>query len=443
MNSYIEPAVNLVDHGTCYELYGGKVLFAHKMPGMVPVFAPLYYFFGYNGALAALVVIQFLLDAVCCVLLGLISLRLFKRVSVFRFVFYGYALSSIVSVSTHYAVSELFCTSFSIVGVYFLTTTNDNRKINYFLAGLFFTWAVFFRPTALLLFLISGTYFLILLLKKESRKGAIVSLLYLALPFIVFESLWIARNEILLKRFVPAEISYENYGTPALLSLYKLVQATGGDHQAWNTDSELKWFLPLEPGTREEQIFADSNPFPAYLIEAGIDLSRLKEIRSEYLATTDSSRSKEEIDQMSAQLDRHVKAVISDFRHKAPFAYYVKAPLRSLSIFLFIKRPYGFNFPQNGIIEKLVRLWHFIWYYVVLVAFILSLFFRPRALPGVGARVVGIYPLVHILLIGFILHFTENRYLVPAYPFMIILGAAAIDKFLERLYNNRRNAVSI
>src|SRR4051812_1657087 len=69
--SYIDPGVNLVDHGEYFELESGKKLYAHKMPGMLPIFAPLYLALGFKQALTMLIIIQFLLDCLCCVLLGI------------------------------------------------------------------------------------------------------------------------------------------------------------------------------------------------------------------------------------------------------------------------------------------------------------------------------------------------------------------------------------
>ena len=48
--SYINPVINLVDNGTYYEQSDNEKLYAHKAPGMLPVFGIVYALVG-NGNL--------------------------------------------------------------------------------------------------------------------------------------------------------------------------------------------------------------------------------------------------------------------------------------------------------------------------------------------------------------------------------------------------------
>src|SRR5688572_25657990 len=78
--SYTLPSQNLVDHGAYYEVdRDGKKLYAHKMPGMVPIYAPLYMLLGTKGALTVLVVLEFLADVISVCLLAYIVQFIFSR----------------------------------------------------------------------------------------------------------------------------------------------------------------------------------------------------------------------------------------------------------------------------------------------------------------------------------------------------------------------------
>ena len=423
--SYIAPAINFVDHGTCYEESRGKKLFAHKMPGMVPIFVPLYYFFGLEWGLTFLVIIQIIIDALCCVLLAEIAYKIFNSQKAYLISFWLYAFSTIVSVSSHFAVSELLCTSFSIIAIYFALVKKGLKHI--VLAGLFSTWSVFFRPTSILLFLIIP----LIIMFKENVKLSWLNvkvkkniLILFFIPFIIFESLWIMRNHQILNRFIPADIGQENFGNPAMKSLFSLILAMGGDLQSWNPNSEMRWFN--SPSSVNYDLhFANSNPFPFYVLKNGISLERLKKIRSIYFNYADINLSAVKRNNLEKHIDLLCKQSILDFKNKAPIYYYIISPLRNLKTFLFIKRPYGFSFRNNGFLEKSIRMWHFACYYFVLIFFIMNLLFIYLIKNKMTLNIL-LLCVMHIFLYGFIFRYSENRYLVPIYPYFVILATGNI-----------------
>lgn len=427
--SYTTPSSNLVDHGEYYESHKGKKLYAHKMPGMLPIFAPLYSVFGWNWGLTVLVVLQFITDALCCVLLGLIAQKLFKSNVAFYSAFYVYAFSTIVSIGSHHAVSELFCTSFLIISVYFCLS---NQRGNWLLSGLFAAWSIFFRPTSILLLA-----FLPLLWLMHNNKGlnikqlGLKNLLWFLLPFTVAETAWIIRNEITLKRFIPHDICVENAAPARTLSLFEFVKAFGGDLQGWNDDSPVNWF---DPDIIKDSVELERTAlifFPSYVWESGITLEDLKKLRRKYLQYNDKTPTEEEIAIHSSEFDQMTQVLIEKFKAGAPFHYYIVAPLRVVNTLVFIKRPYGFSFSHSGILVKALRLWHFLCYYIALL-----LFFAGAVWVGMSNKstlILALLVVTHILLYGFIFRYSENRYLVPVYPFAILVGTAFLCKISEAL----------
>jgi hypothetical protein len=425
--SYVIPATTLADSGEYYEPAGDEKLLAFKMPGMTPVFLPLYLLFGFNGGLTALALIQLLVDALCCVLLGRITYSLTGNRLSFFIAFLLYALSSVVSVTSHYADSEFLCTSTAIISLYFAVCSN--RKSAWFFSGLFATWSVFFRPTSIIVLIICGT--LAILRSQNRRKAA----LYFIIPFLVCESLWISRNYIRMNRFVPAELSVQTFGSSAMRSVFSVVKALGGDLQSWNPDSEMRWFN--EPGTQNyDEAYAESFPFPSYVTKAGITKQEMKLLREKYNSwvTTSSPETKSGLE---PEIEKLANDIVLRFRKNSPFHYYVLAPLRIVLTFVAIKRPYGFSFPQNGIAERAVRAWHFVAYYIGVIGFVIAILFRSIR-KNKQLMLLWLLPLGHIFLYGFVLRFSENRYLVPMHPFMLIFSAFVISQ-LHHLFVKRHS----
>jgi hypothetical protein len=441
--SYIEPSVNLVDHGEYYENYSEhgvpKKLYAHKMPGMMPVFAPLYAFFGFRWGLTVLVLIQYVIDALCCVLLAKTAMRILRDSRVFFITFFLYTFSSIVSVTSHFALSESLCTAFSIISLYFMT--EGKTKQNFLFGGIFATCSVFLRPTSILLFV-----FLPLLIKPEASDKSWVkkilmnksNILIFLLPFIVAESAWILRNYKTLNRFIPYDICIENAAPKGTLSVLELVKAIGGDLQSWNPDSEMRWFSI--PGSDNYDInYANSYPFPPYVEKGGISLDELKNLRNHYYRYLDSTTTIQENFKEEKRLELLSKSLALKFKSNAPWSYYLFAPLRTFKTLLFIKRPCGFSFRSNGLLEKLVRGWHFICYYIPLLLFIFGLvwvFFKKNR----NSMILFLMCFLHMLLYGFIFRYSENRYLVPIYPYLVIIASGSI--LVIKSWINRFNGSS-
>jgi len=437
--SYIMPAVNLIDLGTMYEGEGQpeKKLYAHKMPGLVPIFAPLYYFFGFSWGISFFVIIQFSIDALCCVLLGKIALRIFNDKHAFYIAFFLYAFSSIVSVSTHFAVSELFCTSFCILTVYFILFGKNKR--NLLLAGLFATWAIFLRPMSILLLFCLPLFLALDQDQKFSFKQLFknrVSVLLVLLPFTIFESLWIARNFKVMKAFVPAETVMQTFGTPGMKAIFSMLLDMGGDLQSWNPDSEMLWFCSYPGAQLYNKEYADSNPFQPNLAKAGIQLQELRFLRSMYGMYCDSAVPQATKQQLESGIILVSKSISIRFKTNAPFYHHVVAPLRTLKTLVFIKRPYGFVFATNGLLEKGIRRWHFICYYLPLILFF-PVFFRAVRKKNNQILIVAFFVFLHVFAYGFILRLSENRYLVPVYPFLI-LGAVATIIYINQFFVQRR-----
>jgi hypothetical protein len=435
-HSYIDPAINLFEKGEYFEEDKGHKLYAHKMPGMTPIFFPLYSVFGFEWALTILVLLQYLFDALCCVIIGLMAFHIFKSRRAFYIAFFLYSFSFIVSVTSHFAISELFCTNFSILSIYFALVRKE--KWHYLISGFFAAWSIFFRPSSVLLLLFIPLIMSINDENKISLKQLLKQkwlLVLFFLPFVFFESIWIARNYKVMHRFIPSEMSAENFGSPGMRSIFAMLRDMGCDLQSWNPDSEMRWFN--RPATIDyDSTFSATYPFPDYVTQAGVQKKDMLKLRALYYKNGDPSISSQQLLMVESAIDSLCKKTSKQFKEGAPFAYRIIAPLRVVKTLVFIKRPYGFSFISNGAVVKLIRAWHFVNYYVALVFFIIG-FFWIYTKKNKYAFVITLFVISHILLYGFILRLSENRYLVPIYPYMILMATGTILYTLNYFFKTR------
>lgn len=438
-HSYIDPVQNLVDFGEYYEDAYSEKLYAHKMPGMLPVFAPLYYLFGTKTAFTLLVILQLMADSFATVLVSLIALRIFNKKRIFYFTFALYALSTYVSVFTHYAMSESLCAFFLVLTLYFfqLSLLNETKTKRYLVyTGLFAAWTVFFRPSYVIL-LIGLPIILFLLNGKpyfRNFKSFIFKCIIFISPFLIVESAWIIRNEITLHRFIPTDISLEKFGTPKLRAMFSFVKAFGGDLQSWNPKSEMRWFAPKSDKYSYDSSFANASdaPFPNYLFTEKFTIDTLKILRKKYDYSSNPDLSNIEKHETEAEVIRLCKKYEEEFKTEKSIFYHFVAPLRTMIQLVFIKQTYSLPLIKNNIVEKVARILFLGTYYLILLSSFLSFLYLCLSKQTKQTMFYWIF-ILHVFLIGFLLRLTENRYLVPVYPIVCIYSAFAFNVLIEKL----------
>jgi uncharacterized membrane protein YkvI len=85
---------------------------------------------------------------------------------------------------------------------------------------------------------------------------------------------------------------------------------------------------------------------------------------------------------------------------------------------------------QMNVLEKLVK-----YFYSILLIFVAGFFFVSFIYSLISkthtTTIVFLFPILIILLIGAFFGYAEQRYLAPAYPFMVIGFAMLCAKFVE------------
>jgi|LakMenEpi03Aug12_release.lakeMendotaPanAssembly.Ray.scaffolds.fasta_scaffold00072_33 hypothetical protein len=428
--SYIGPPANLVNDGTYYEYNEKGKLYAYKTPGTLPLYGPMYYFFGEYKAQNLLILTQILLEGIAAYLLIIIADFLFKNKRINWMVLILNGISAYVSYYTIQTTSECLTTSFLIFTIYFLIRFYQNYSLkDLFWCGFFAAWAYFMRPVSILIFL----PIIIVVYSTVKRRGFnfvnfIKACLIVSVTFMVSETAWIYRNYKLLGEFVPVDQSQKQFGSPSMQAMFKLITSWGGNNQAWIEKGEAHWFFQYpynETVTQNEMIF---HCFPKHVLET-IPADSLNEIKSNFLVINGKK-----LDSISTPISNKIISKCNYFTAKYKsehlFRYHFSSRLRVLALFLFPKQTFNLTYHQPDMLSKLIRLFFLVHYYFILLIFIIGLvFLRPNFI----SRNLLLFILSVIILYSVVMRLSENRYLVTVFPIITMFSCYTINQLLIKI----------
>ncbi len=429
--SYLVPMENLVDNGEYSPDY--------RMPGYGIFYLPFYSLFGEVTAMNLLILLQYISNSISVYILALISLSCFKNKKIFYITFFLYAISTYEALFTKAILTESFSCSFVIFATYLVIRWHESKKLNnLFFAGLFLTTAVFQRPIFLPIF---GLYGLFILVQSGLLKRTIKPVFILLLPFLLADGAWIARNALVYERVIPLTktVFYPKLNNSIFLPASEFVKSWGGDFVFWEPNAEIRWFglsymIGQEPGMEM------SIPEKVFTSEFGlVEMNELRDdIHKFYLDSTLSEVQKQQIIDLSTErFNRYTASV----KKEHLFIYYVEAPLKVLKKFIIHSGTYNlFSKPSNELsyLELAIKIAYSLMYLAMiglgfLGALLLlkkSVRLTPIALP------VGI--LLYITLVhGLVLRFSEFRYFVPAWPFLIICASYTIYLIQQKIISKK------
>lgn len=418
-SSYINPIDNLLHHGTYSPDF--------RMPGYGIVYLLFRLFWTQAGACNALVIIQIILASASVYYLALTAKNIFKKDGIFYLTFYLFLVCSFSNFYDAYIGSESLCTSILIFAIYLFTKYTQQQKSKYlFFTGALATWAMFIRPV------FGGVVILCsLVIIYQKGAGFVTKIKYILLFLILFlicEGAWIYRNFETHKKWVP----FNSTGTPFYpyavngyqQSLFEFVQSWGGVSSFIQKPSDLDWFdyyYPNMPPILRYDSLPDNIYTSAYNKDSLVMLKRMIiALRNPTIDTAMASV-------YQHKLKTKLKTYRLSFQKEKPFTYYIKAPLKMLGILLYgpetrIYLERGKSVPFLG--KLIVGFNNFI-YLILTLSGIIGLI---KLIPyGLKQRsfllIIPLVPLYTILVHSFIFRLQFNRYLMPAYPFLIICSA--------------------
>ena len=414
--SYIKPVEHLLKFGA----YDSDF----RMPGYGWVYYCLRLMFSTLNASNVLVLLQVILSGAAVYFLAMTAFLLSNSKKVFISVYILSLLTTYSAVYDSYFLTESFCTSSGIFAIYFLVIALKRNKFFPFLwSGLFFTWMIFLKPVYLGLFLI---FLILLIFISFSKKWSIQipisqkNILFLILPFILFDSIWTIRNytvnhkiNLLTNPFFSPK---EDKDYPKALTVF--LQSWGGVHSVWMPLGHNLWF---EGDTSEQKTIV----FPSYLTRGKVKMDSLSMLRNFIQNTRNISlpeydRIKNDIlaTSMLMRLTQYVK-------DELPVNYYIYTPLRYAKMFyadsgtylLFYKPFSELSFFQKKIVIFLSAMQYIIFIFGSMASIYFIL--RIKKIPF-SYVFPGIIVLYTFIIFPFVLRMPETRFMVPAFPFQII-----------------------
>jgi hypothetical protein len=427
-SSYINP----IDHWLATGLY----LPDFRMPG----YGIIYFIFRllFSSALACnlMIILQYLLASVGVYLLALTAKNIFGGNRVFYLCFYIFLISNYSNFFDGFIQTESLCTSFLIFSVYFITKYLRSKSLIYLSnSAILLGWAVFMRPGFSLLL---PCFALVIIFQKrvEIKINLKYGILFL-LPFLLFDSMWTIRNYRKSKKIIPltALTNYPNIEKGYLEPMFYFVQCWGGAYSFNDKAADIEWFEYTYPG-RIKPAHIDSLSDNIYTSMYNKD--SLLHLKGLILALQNPSIDSITANLYQSELMRKFTQYHEAFQRERPLVYYVLAPIKSTGIFL-----YG-SFTKNylnrgqtlGKLNVPLRIFANAFYLLILgfglIGAIMLLFagFKQNTLFLLAA----IIPLYTIVIHAVVLRIPDNRFLMPAWPFIIICAAYIITKIADRFY---------
>jgi hypothetical protein len=420
--SYYAPAKSFVE--------GGEYEGICRMPGLLPQYALFAWTMGHQPALVAVVVFQFLCSVFSVLFLAIIASRLIPHRRAFEVTALAYALSSFVSVWDHTLLSDSFATSALIISCFFLTEYCTKRRAIYLLlSGFWLTWAIFTRQIIIIFLPVLPLLWWVW--SKESFGSFLRGTFVFASPFALLMTAWTIRNYQLEKTFIPLikpiASCWTTY-TPQFMKINEMLIVYGEDVQYWIVGSPAEWF-----GSQKKQ--PQCYPFRSDVNTTICNADSIVELQHLYVdfrISADSLKKQE----AGALIMSRTTAMIEAYKREHAFSYYVTNRLRMMRDFVLPPRldnTPGPAFGEMNIVQKAVKLGY---YALLLLVNILGICGAIYALlKRNGAMILWAFmPVLMIIVLAGVMGYIEQRYLVPAYPLLLVSGVFLVLSMHARYF---------
>lgn len=442
----------------------------HRMPGYGIIYLIFRLFFSYNSTYNIIVISQLIISSLSVYCLALIPRLILKSDKIFYLTFYMFLISNYSNYYDICLMTESLSSAFLIFGTWYFALYFQKQKLKFlFFAGLFFAWNAFLRPVFVAVLFIYGILLLFYSIKNNTKF--IKPLFIYGLVFILADGAWITRNYKVHDKFIPLSngIPYPYVEYSYMSHTLEFVQSWGGAIDLPDPRSAISWFggilFPAEPEVKQY------DSIPGYIYTSKFNKDSLYALRKEVkkfmalqkpavdslYSNTDSDWFKsfailykplKPVSQQAAALqndiDNKFDRYKNSIKNEKPFLYYVEARIVLLRKFLFENNE---TFLRRGQIpgtgNLLVLFYHC--YYLFLVFFGIAgiillawqairhdlMFFLLCTIP---AYTIFIHPFIRL---------ADNRYLIPAWPFLIVCAAYLLTSIYNKFFTNKNVRTSI
>ncbi len=424
VTSFIRPIENLIDVGIYgYENGEEGLVTDARMPGFLPIYAPLYWLLGSNWAHTFICFLNIVLDALTIIMTAKLAQQIIKLDKIFQITCLILSFNSFLSFYNHSARSETISTFFLVGSIFFFFqyVFYKNRR-NIIIAGIGIAWSLLFRPAHIIYIgLIPFLYFLWLIVNKDFSLPRFLKLaILLVLPSFIVISAWTYRNYTLRQKFIPLSNTWEYWADPPTKALTSLIMTFRGDI-VLEPYSMRAWFQKPTNLEGFDKKFSDSNPFDNDMFTSAYNFDSLVSLRQQFWKGGND-----------AIFINKCKTYIKSFQDEVGFWYHVKASFKLTFDFILLKQVYGSPFIKANLFCKLNKAFFLAIYYFILSFSIVGIIiaFQKRQL---WLLLIAILPLAHILTHSVLLVMIEKRYFFSALPILTILSSYGFCSIFGRI----------
>jgi len=437
-----------------------------RMPGYGIVYLLPRLLTNQMNACNILLIIQLVISIISVYLLAEIAFRIFKSKIAFILTALVYALNFCVSDYDTILSADSLAASFSIISFYFFIVYWERRKKkDLIFAALMICWAIFTRPVMGILWGVMGMFLLLYALKKRTIKNLLAIVIF-ALPFLVTDSLWIARNYVKHRTISPFDslllYSYDQNNTRSY-SYYgfigSFVKSWGGNSVLWDPNSEVRWLgienIVVDGSDAYSQLGEYKKDLPDYIYTSRFNKDSLLVLKEKFkLIYAHNLPPEQELDYCEF-VNQRLFAYTQSIKKEKPFIYYVYGPLKIIKTFLLnhgTQTLIPVAFSEMNLFQKAIKLSAAIINLFIIfggiVGIILSLITKD-IFRGERKFILLSIPIftciMYLFFIGFIFKFPEIRFMVPLYSFLLLCAMyifVLLEQYLKRFFKQKHVPVN-
>ena len=389
-----------------------------RMPAFVPIYSPVSAVFNPYIAFQFVILLQCVFGILSVIWVARIAAHLGQNKRAYYIAGIIYASSLLIAVWDSMLLSDSLGNSFLILAFYLaIRFKNELTWKLVFWSSLFLTWSIFFRQIHVLF--IPVLYFLLL-----KRTHFFKSSILFGIPLFLAFGSWTAYNYSKTNRFIPFVDSFSScygYMPEELIAIRDLVIAWGEDCQPWVPNSASNYLIAKDGCTISPSV--ERHYTTAYGAQ---EMKRLKEDYHRFYYELEGISK----DSLGNEIISRARKYKSVYMHEHPSDYYVLNRFRLMKQFLFparIDNIPGPAFAQMNVIQKGVKVGSYA--LLLLVNALALVLFIPVILKDLKNRWWLITGWLLFFVLGGVLGFIEQRYLVSCYFFFTIIVAVGISSW--------------
>ena len=389
-----------------------------RRPAFVPIYSAVSAVFNPYIAFQFVILLQCVFGILSVIWVARIAAHLGQNKRAYYIAGIIYASSLLIAVWDSMLLSDSLGNSFLILAFYLaIRFKNELTWKLVFWSSLFLTWSIFFRQIHVLF--IPVLYFLLL-----KRTQFLKSSILFGIPLLLAFGSWTAYNYSKTNRFIPLVDSFSScygYMPEELIAIRDLVIAWGEDCQPWVPNSASNYLIAKDGCTISPLV--ERHYTTAYGAQ---EVKRLKEDYHRFYYELEGTSK----DSLGNEIVSRARKYKSAYMYEHPSDYYVLNRFRLMKQFLFparIDNIPGPAFAQMNVIQKGVKVGSYA--LLLLVNALALVLFIPVVLKDLKNRWWLITGWLLFFVLGGVLGFIEQRYLVSCYFFFTIIVAVGISSW--------------